>query len=175
MPVLLMPMHVVLLELIVDPVCSLVFEAEPGAADAMDQPPRNAGEGLFGKREMMLAAFEGLGILGVSFALAWAARDAGLPEQQIRATAFISLVFGNLVLAFASSANAGTAFFDSNRMNYWIIAALAVAAMGLALFWPAASQVFHVEPAPPIWLGLAATGALVAGGWSGLARKLRIL
>ena len=43
-PVLLLPVHVVLLELIIDPACSLVFEAEPARSDAMSVPPRSAGD-----------------------------------------------------------------------------------------------------------------------------------
>ena len=51
LPPMLYPMHLVLLELVIDPICSIVFEGEPSEADAMQKPPRGLGEKLFGKAE----------------------------------------------------------------------------------------------------------------------------
>ena len=66
-------MHVVLLELVIDPVCSLVFEAEPAKKGAMQRPPRAAKESLFGRREILLAAFQGSVILAGVFGIyVWA-------------------------------------------------------------------------------------------------------
>jgi Ca2+-transporting ATPase len=53
LPPLLYPMHLVILELIIDPLCSIVFEAEPSEADAMKRPPRNSREPLFGLSQII--------------------------------------------------------------------------------------------------------------------------
>ena len=49
-PLVLFPVHIVFLELIIDPACTLVFEAEREEADVMQRPPRNPGKGIFGKK-----------------------------------------------------------------------------------------------------------------------------
>ena len=58
-PLLLLPVHIVFLELIIDPACSLIFEAEEAEADVMRRPPRNPGERLFSLRTIGLASCRG--------------------------------------------------------------------------------------------------------------------
>ena len=97
-PVLLLPLHVVLLELIIDPACSLVFEAEAEPADCMQQPPRAASVRLLAAA----AAWHALRIGALAFSLTaavvavglWAALDTGW----LRLAALLSLVVGNLLL-----------------------------------------------------------------------------
>jgi Ca2+-transporting ATPase len=67
-PALLFPMHIALLELVIDPVCALAFEAAPGEAAAMQRPPRRASEPLFGLRQLAGAAFAGLVVANLTFA-----------------------------------------------------------------------------------------------------------
>src|ERR1039457_6879068 len=62
-PMLLFPVHIVFLELIIDPSCSLVFEAEEAEADVMERPPRNANERLFSFATVGWAVLEGLSVL----------------------------------------------------------------------------------------------------------------
>ena len=52
---LLLPVHVVFLELIIDPACSIAFEAEPEEANVMNRPPRNPQEPLFDRRTLLLS------------------------------------------------------------------------------------------------------------------------
>ncbi|PZO00626.1 MAG: ATPase, partial [Alphaproteobacteria bacterium] len=59
-PPLLFPVHVVFLELVIDPVCSLVFEAEPSERNAMKKPPRDPKAALFGTRQIAIGVFQGL-------------------------------------------------------------------------------------------------------------------
>ncbi|WP_338323276.1 cation transporting ATPase C-terminal domain-containing protein, partial [Xanthomonas euvesicatoria] len=58
-PPLLFPAHVVFLQLIISPVCSLVFEAEPSEGDAMTKPPRSDTASLFGPRQIAFGALQG--------------------------------------------------------------------------------------------------------------------
>jgi len=54
-PLVLLPVHVVFLELIIDPACSIAFEAEPEEANVMNRPPRNPQEPLFDRRTLLLS------------------------------------------------------------------------------------------------------------------------
>lgn len=97
-PVLLLPVHVVLLELIIDPACSLVFEAEPAPDDTMRRPPRPPGRTLFS----FGAAGRALGVGGAVFAVvavlqAWG-HAAGWATPELRLASLLSIVAGNLAM-----------------------------------------------------------------------------
>ena len=97
-PVLLLPLHVVLLELIIDPACSLVFEAEPAADDLMQQPPRPAEAPLFSLRAIGQALGIGaLALLG-TVAVQWFGRQAAWNDETLRLAALGSIVVGNLAM-----------------------------------------------------------------------------
>src|SRR5690606_33175778 len=84
LPPMLLPMHVVLLELVIDPTCSLVFEAEPSDDKAMQRPPRRPNEPLFGARQIALAILQGLGVLAGTISLyAWTLNHG--PEDVLQA------------------------------------------------------------------------------------------
>ena len=168
-PPLLFPMHVVLMELAIDPTCAIVFEAEPADASAMKRPPRRREEALFGFHQIGLAIVQGLVILGGVLGIyAYALRI--YPETEARGAAFTALVLSNLVLALADSA--GTAgIFAAKRKAYWLITAAVVTLLAVVLGVPGVAKVWQVAR-PDTWLLAAAIGvALISGGWTRLVRQ----
>ena len=128
-PPLLFPAHVVFLQLIISPVCSLVFEAEPSEGDAMTKPPRSDTASLFGPRQIAFGALQGVVILsGVLGFYVWMLAQA--PETEARAAAFIALAIANMVLALTDSATSGVSLFDPHRRIFWLICASAVIVLG---------------------------------------------
>jgi Ca2+-transporting ATPase len=97
-PLMLLPVHIVLLELIIDPACSVVFEAEPAEPDVMLRPPRDPREPLFSRATVELAVFQGVGVLLAVLAVFALARRMGQGEAEIRALTFTALVAANLAL-----------------------------------------------------------------------------
>ncbi len=97
-PVLLLPLHVVLLELIIDPACSLVFEAEPAAEDLMRQPPRAAEAPLFAGRAIARAVGVGLLALAGTAVVQVIGQRAGWGDEALRLAALGSIVVGNLAM-----------------------------------------------------------------------------
>ena len=171
LPPMLFPMHVVLLELVIDPVCSLVFEAEPSERAAMEKAPREASEGLFGARQFGLGMLQGAVILAAVLGLyVWAA--GAREEGEARAMAFTALIIANLVLAFAESAEVGTSFFDRRRLVFWGIGFATAAALAVVLLVPPVSAIFQVVAPSPAMLGLTLGLAIAAGGWFGVFRRL---
>jgi len=63
------PVHVAFLELVIDPACSIVFEAEEEEADIMQRPPRSATEHLFNKQMVVMSLLQGFGVLGILLAI----------------------------------------------------------------------------------------------------------
>ncbi|MEW6707480.1 MAG: HAD-IC family P-type ATPase [Pseudomonadota bacterium] len=97
-PVLLLPLHVVLLELIIDPACSLVFEAEPEPDDCMRVPPRPASARLFSVADAVRAlAVGGAAFAGVA-ALQWWARGTGASIDLLRLASLGGIVAANLLM-----------------------------------------------------------------------------
>ncbi|MGE0086328.1 MAG: cation-translocating P-type ATPase [Desulfococcaceae bacterium] len=100
-PLALFPVHIVFLELIIDPACSIVFEAEEAEKNCMEQPPRNIGEPLFGKQAVLISMMQGMVILGAVIVIYWWALSIH-GDQSARALAFMTLVISNLALIFTN-------------------------------------------------------------------------
>jgi Ca2+-transporting ATPase len=175
LPPILYPMHVILLELVIDPVCSLAFEGEPSERHAMEKPPRPAAEPLFGIFQIALGFVQGATVLGAVLGLYVWALNAGIFETQARASAFVALVIGNLVLAFADAAEPETSFFDRSRIAFWVIGAAAAAIVAVVLYVPPLAAILRLSPPSSSWLAAALTIAVLAGGWYGFAKRLRAL
>ncbi|MDR6626751.1 cation-translocating P-type ATPase [Caulobacter segnis] len=172
LPPLLYPMHVVFLELLIDPVCAMVFEAEPGGAHAMRRPPRGRDEPLFGPRQVGLALLQGAGVLAAVLGIyVWALGHH--PENQARGAAFLTLVAGNLILALADASSSGGRLFSPHRRIYWTITAAASGALVLIFAIPTLAAIFKVAPPSPGLLFAALTLAMVGGGWFGPVRALQ--
>ncbi|MDP3802317.1 cation-translocating P-type ATPase [Brevundimonas sp.] len=170
-PPLLFPVHIVLLELVIDPVCSLVFEAEPSEPDAMRRPPRSRRAGLFGVREILTGLAQGAVILAAVLVLYLGLLPAA-GEPVARAAAYVALAVGNLALAMAIGASAGVDPFGPHRRLFWGVCAGLAAVLLAGLYVPAVAGVFRFGPPPPPVLALALGTGLVAGGWSGVVRAL---
>jgi Ca2+-transporting ATPase len=171
-PPLFMPMHVVLLELVIDPACSLVFEAEASEADAMKRPPRKAQEALFGAGQASLAVLQGVIVLAVvTVFFGWALSIA--PEREARGAAFASLVVANLFLALANSAGGRFGVFYRSHAAFWIISVVTCLVLAACLHVPALAAVLHISA--PDWsvLGPGLAIAAAAGGWWGVVKTMR--
>ncbi len=165
-PALLYPMHIALLELIIDPACSIAFENEPAEADVMQRPPRDAGAPLFGGATLWLALLQGLGVLGaVMGAFAWASPRIAEPEA--RAFAFATLVIGNLALIL-SNRSATHSLWDTLRTpnkTLWAVVALALTLLLAALYVPWAVGVLRFAPLPAHELAAASALGLASVLW----------
>ena len=101
-PVLLMPVHIVLLQLLIDPACSIVFEADPESPGLMERPPRPVSDSPFGAAPLGYAVLQGLGIAGVLLAgHAWLAAQ-GWSAAQGRSVVFCTLMISVMLLILAN-------------------------------------------------------------------------
>ncbi|MGC9445076.1 MAG: cation-translocating P-type ATPase [Candidatus Methanospirareceae archaeon] len=97
-PLILLPVHIVFLELIIDPACSIAFEAEPEEADVMKRPPRNPKASLFDRPTLSMIILQGASILALLLAIFSIAIYRGQGEYDARALTFTTLVLANLAL-----------------------------------------------------------------------------
>ena len=162
-PLVLFPVHVVFLEFVIDPACSIVFEAEPAERDAMQRPPRRVGSRLFSGRLIASGAVQGLIVLAsVASLYGWAL--GRVDEDTARAMAFAAIVFGNVALIFANRTHARTvaeAFDVSNPTLWWLVGG-ALGGLALSLYVEPFQEVFRF--ASLSWQQLVTSALCGAGG-----------
>lgn len=174
LPQLLFPMHVVLLELAIDPTCALAFEGERSSRDAMRRPPRKPDEALFGPRQLLVAGLQGFVILGGVLAL-YVYAVTNLTVEQARGAAFIALVVANLTLALADAIGDEGRILDPERRIYWIIAGALMAVLAMMVVSPWLAGIFHVSAPSANYVLLAIGVGLASGAWHWLPRRLGAL
>jgi Ca2+-transporting ATPase len=167
LPPILFPVHIVFLEMFIDPVCSVVFEAEPSETDAMRRPPRNPNEPLFGGARLYLSFLQGAIVLCTSFALyAVAARSLADPNAA-RAVAFISLIAGNVGLVLVNRSWHVSVLRTLLRRNTMLWASIAVTALVLCLlmYFEPARLLFQFALPPATWLVVSVLAGLGVTFW----------
>ena len=164
LPILFGPMHIAFLEMIIDPVCALVFEAETDEHDVMARPPRHPDASLFSPALIDWSLFQGFIAFLLVAAIFVVAVRAGMPEDEVRALTFFSLVMAMIGLILVNrrfSTSLQTALRRRNPALVWVL--LAVGAMltaTLAVPWLRALFSFGPLHADDLTLTVAA-GAVV--------------
>jgi len=144
-PLVLMPIHIAFMEMVIDPVCSIVFEAEAEEADVMRRPPRDPRAPLFSAPLVWWSLLQGtLAFAGVGAIYALALWQ-GLPEGDARAIAFVSLVLTNigLILVNRSFGSSLVAALRRPNKSLWWVVATAVSLLLIAVKWPPAEKLFR--------------------------------
>lgn len=164
-PLILLPVHIVFMELIIDPACSIVFEAEPEEKDIMKRPPRDVKEPLLNRRMVVLSVMQGIGVLAIVLAVFVLARSLGHNENETRALAFATLVIANLGLIFTNRSWSRTILHTLRARNTaaWWSSAGALAFLGLVLYVPFLQKLFLFETpnSTDLLICLAAGGASI--------------
>jgi P-type Ca2+ transporter type 2C len=146
-PLLLLPVHIAFLELIIDPSCTLIFEAEEAEADVMRRPPRNPNERLFSRQTIAVAVGEGLSVLAACVAVFLLARIGHAPDAA-RALTFATLVVAFLVIILVNRSwtrSLVVMLRVPNAAFRWVVGGT-VALLALVLFAPFAQRLFHFAP-----------------------------
>jgi Ca2+-transporting ATPase len=173
-PLFLLPVHVVFLEFVIDPACSLVFEAEHSEGDLMDRPPRDRREPLFTRAMVADSVLLGLSAL-VAVAVVYAVALDMANEPVARAAGFVTLVVANLLLILASRSHRASLVATLSRPNraFWTIAMVALAALAAAAYVPAIADVFRFAPLPLPALAGSLAMAFVAVVWIDAVKSRR--
>ena len=147
-PLILQPVHIVFLELIIDPTCSVVFEGEPEEADIMDRPPRDPSRPTFSRKTVTISLLQGAGILiAVLAVFGLALFRWNLPEPDARGLAFATLIVANVALILANRSWTRSilhTLHTPNRSLWWVIAA-AFCLLAVTLYVPGASSLFKMS------------------------------
>ncbi|MBK7264594.1 MAG: cation-translocating P-type ATPase [Rubrivivax sp.] len=155
LPLVLAPLHIAFLELVIDPACSLVFEAEAGEPGLMQQPPRGVQEPLLSTRHVGQSLAMGGWVTLVVVGLYALLLDRGVAAGMASTAAFVVLVTANAVLILASRSARTTwrsLFAGLSAVGLWVLAST-LAALSAITMVPFLAQPFRFVPLPPAyWL-----------------------
>ncbi|MDO8285546.1 MAG: cation-translocating P-type ATPase [Rhodoferax sp.] len=155
-PMLLMPVHILFLQLVIDPACSVVFEAEPLEAKAMTERPRKPSTRLFDAAVLARGFWQGIGLLGILLVVYVLSRSVSGSENVARAMVFTVLVLSNLGLIQVNRSWAPTSLRGLRVVNQafvWI-SLFTLGLLAAVLSIPVISQLFAFEvPSPELLLG----------------------
>jgi P-type Ca2+ transporter type 2C len=176
MPLVLVPLHIAFLELVIDPACSVVFEAQTQDAALMEEPPRPRNQPLLSGARMAQGLLQG-GVLTLALVGLYAGLLAqGMQSDQARSFVFVMLVTANAALILPSRRGLGTGwrtlFSALPPVTVWVMGGT-LAALLLVTALPALAPTFRFAPLPLTqWLAAFALGVLMLAPFQWVRRAL---
>lgn len=148
LPIIFGPIHIAFLEMIIDPVCSLVFEAETAEPDIMARPPRSPHQPLFSAGFVAWGAVQGVAALALTLAIYLLAVRNRVPENELRAITFFALVTSIVALIFVNRSFSASLLAAFRRPGAVLMVVLFFVAgiLALSLAWPVARNLFRFGP-----------------------------
>jgi len=163
-PLLLTPVHIVFLELIIDPACSIAFEAEPEEDHLMERPPHDAMAPLFGTRDIVFSLLQGTTVLLTVLSVFALSLYKGYGNADARTLTFATLIIGMTSLIFVNRSWAPGIFHalrSPNRAFWWVVGG-AFVFLTAVIYVPVLHSVFHFTALHPTDLALCFAAATVS-------------
>ncbi len=177
-PVLLMPVHIVLLELLIDPACSIVFEAEPEADDIMSRPPRASGSSPFALANLEHGVIQGLGFAAILLGGYGWMLGLGMHTALARSAVFIALVIGLFLLTLANRDLSRSLLTSMRARNPWLprmfggVAVMLALVIGVPFFRGVMGLALPDGPALLGAAGMLLIALAWLEGWRRVARRI---
>lgn len=173
-PLLLLPVHIAFLQLIIDPACTLIFEAEQAEDDIMRRPPRRRDVGLFSRETLNIALLQGVSILAVCLGVFLLGRRDHANDAA-RALTFVTLVVAFIVVILVNRSwlqSAIAMLRVPNPAVRWVLLG-AVGLLGVAVLVPFARRLFHFSPLHTTDLLLSVGAGLICVLWFEVVKQVR--
>jgi len=147
-PIVLFPVHIAFLELIIDPVCTIVFEAEPEEKNIMKRKPRRQDEKLIDNATLAIGMLRGLFVFAAVTIVYWLATGNGAGEDYARSLAFSTLILGNLALILSSRSDDRTIAETIGKKNQslWAVIALTLFFLCATIYFVPMQELFRMAP-----------------------------
>jgi Ca2+-transporting ATPase len=177
-PLVLLPAHIALLHLIIEPASSIAFEVEPGSANLMKYPPRNPQEPLFDRKLWLPSLLKGSSVLTALVMIYLVALKRGQGDADARALVFTTLLIANVTLIFTSRqahrSLKDRLFAKDNKVVRWI-ALGSIVLLGFVLSLNQMRELFHFSVLHPldlvIGVGIGVGTIILAEGLQSLSLK----
>ena len=164
LPPLLFPAHVVLTEMVIDPMSSIAFETTPEEKDIMERPPRPLSEPIAGIAQIGLGLAQGALLLAAALAAYWLPLRWGYGVEEARTFAFLALTAGNVGLVRLNDTRRLLLvdLFSRGHAMFWAIAMVTGLITAACIMEPHLHKLFGF--AEPTWreIGLSLAAGLSA-------------
>ena len=174
-PLILLPVHIVFLELIIDPSCTMIFEAEEAEPDVMRRPPRDPRQRLFSFASVFVSVLQGLSVLLIVLSVYIIARVLRHDENAARGLTFVSLVVANISLILTNRSWSRTIpamMKEPNAALWWVIGGGA-AFLALVITVPFLRGLFRFAPLHMMDVVICLGAGAVSVGWFEALKVLR--
>ncbi len=164
LPLILWPVHIVFMELIIDPACSIIFEAEKEEANVMSRPPAKFGEPFFGGRKILLSCLQGVGILIIVMAIYGLGLYRGYSEAEVRTFCFITLISSNIAVILSNrswTSNIFQILITPNPTVKWVVGG-AIFFLALVLNIPFLTKIFLFQKVDLLEISICVAAGLLS-------------
>ncbi|MCS7036261.1 MAG: cation-translocating P-type ATPase [Saprospiraceae bacterium] len=170
---MLAPVHVIFMELLMDPTCAVAYENDPGDPDLLEQPPRRNQTSLFSFGEVVFSLIQGLAITAGIFALYHYAIAQGAVEAKTRAFVFTTLMLANIFLTLVNRSFEHSIVRTLRYPNrtLWLVLIIAATILAAVLFVPPIRVLFQLDALALSELGLCALTAFVSVFWVEVGKR----
>jgi Ca2+-transporting ATPase len=173
-PLVLLPVHIAFLHLVIDPACSVVFEAEPAEADLMRNPPRDPRAPLFDRLSILLSLAQGAIVMVVVVGVFAIALHRGQGELDSRTLTFTTFMIANLALIFTNRSWSTTVLVSlrlPNRALWWVTTG-ALVFLALVIYVPGLRHLFRYTVLHPLDIVICVTAGISSVIWFELLKRL---
>ncbi|MCQ4022650.1 MULTISPECIES: cation-translocating P-type ATPase [unclassified Ruminococcus] len=165
---MLLPLHVVLLELLIDPTCSIVLERQPAESNIMSRPPRNPSEPIIKLSGIIKSIVQGIVIFAASFGTYLFILNQTGNSSYARSMSLTIIMFSNLLLVFVNSSEKDYAFRSIKALAHdkvmWVTSLGTIALVLLVLYSPI-NSFLKLEPLSVVSLLASFAIAVVSVMW----------
>jgi P-type Ca2+ transporter type 2C len=175
-PLILWPVHIVFLELIIDPACSIIFEAEKAESNIMNRPPKKISEPFFGGKKILFSCLQGVGILIITLIVYLVGLHLGYEEKQVRAMSFITLIISNIAVILTNRSWTDNIFkiiSTPNKAVLWV-AGGAIIFLVLILNIPFFLDLFQFQKLPLINIVICSLAGITTIIWFEIYKMIKL-
>jgi Ca2+-transporting ATPase len=175
LPLILWPVHIVFLELIIDPACSIIFEAEKEEENVMSRPPKEIDEPFFGAKKILLSCTQGIGILLICLAVYFIGLNLDYTENAARTLTFVTLIVSNIAVILSNRSWTSGIFkilITPNKAVKWVVGG-AVVFLLLILNIPFLLNLFQFEKVGFTELMICVVAGFLSIIWFEIYKRIR--
>lgn len=166
LPPVLYPLHIALIELIIDPTCSIAFENEPSEKNLMKRLPRKSNDPLLDKKTIFSALLQGVGILTITLII-YVFSLKTMTETEARTFTFSSLVISNLMLIYSNRSHKLSIFkvlTIPNKVLFFIVVTT-IAILLSTIYLPIFANIFYFSPLSINYLLFSISSGIICVLW----------
>lgn len=174
-PAIFTPVHVIFLELIMGPTCSIVYENEPLEKNAMIHPPREMTSTFFNLKELTISIFQGLAITAGTLFIYQFSVQQGYNEELTRSMVFTTLIFANIFLTLVNRSFYFSIFTTLKYKNslMLIILSATLALLAMILYIPSITSFFRIVSLNSMQIGWTVLTAFISVMWFEVYKWIR--